>query len=99
MRHTRRNYWGTITRRYVEPSGTPPRVDPAVCKYDAQADEATTDGRVSLTLTNHLPLRRISSGVGIIPAEVEDPCVISVRGDKVFLFAFTEGVPFAEACP
>jgi hypothetical protein len=100
MRSNRRNYWGTITARSVEPTGTPPSVDPLLCRYTARADEQATsdDGRVSLVLTNHLPIRRISSGANIIPAEVGDPCLIQVRGSKVFLWAITEGVPFAEAC-
>lgn len=95
-----KSYDGIITARTVEPvafptSSDPVSVDPTAEKYNAIA--VNTDD--VLTLTQHLPIRRISKGCRIIPAEVGDPCTITLNGKDVFLFAYTEGIPFKEACP
>lgn len=89
--------FATITKRYatIDPDGS---ADPLTTKYDAVATGRERP-RMGLKLTNHLPARRISSGARIIPAEEGDPCVISYRKGVLFLWPFTEGVPFKEACP
>lgn len=100
MNSNRTNFWGTIISRSVEPSGTPPSVDPAACAYTFMLDEPADAGvaQVVGSVSNHLPTRRISVGARIIPAEPGDPCIVSVRGSLVVLWAFTEGLPFEEAC-
>lgn len=92
--------WDAIVmKRYVEPvafpgSSDPLSVDPLTERYDLVAVN-TPD---AVTLANHLPLRRISKGCRIIPAEVGDPCKITFNGDDYFAFMLTEAVPFKEAC-
>ncbi len=90
-----RSWDGIVTKRYTEPSGTPPSVDPATERYDIIAVN-TMD---NVQLPNHLPLRRISQGARIIPAEVGDPCKITFNGTDHFAFMLTESIPFLEACP
>jgi hypothetical protein len=90
--------FGRKTARSIEPSGSPPRVDPALERYDAVPSPQYA-GQYKIKLTNHLPIRRISAGAGIIPAEVGDTCIISFANGKIILWAITEGIPFREACP
>jgi len=89
--------FGTITKRTatLDPDGTS---DPLTTLYDA-VPTGREQPRVAIKLADHLPNRRISKGARIIPAEVGDPCVITYREGKLFLWPFTEGVPFIEACP
>lgn len=89
-----KSYDGIITARSIEPSGTPPSVDPAQERYNAIA----INTRDAVVLTNHLPKRRISQGARVIPAEVGDPCTIVFNGVDTFLFVM-EGIPHIEACP
>lgn len=92
------SYWGTITARQgavVALPGGGNKGDPAVITYSATVDEKG----VVMRIENHSPRRRISRGANVIVAEPGDPCVVQVRGDKVFLWAITEGIPFTEACP
>lgn len=91
---TVRVYAGVITRAYGA-SGNPPQGDPAQVKYDARAVN-TPDG---VPLINHQPKRRIASGVNVLAAQPGDPCTIVIVGREVFLHAYTEGIPFVEACP
>lgn len=91
---TIRVYDAIITARTVEPTGTPPSVDPALEKYDAVAVNTADQVRV----VQRLPDRRISFGARVIPANVGDPCKIKKVGGNVFLYV-TEGIPFVEACP
>ncbi len=93
--HPYKSYDGIITKRYVEPSGTPPSVDPLQEKYDIIA----VSTNANIQFTNYLPTRRISRGGRIIPAEVGDPCKIVFNGKEFFVHCFTEGLPFIEACP
>ena len=86
---------GIVLKRYVEPTVTPPGVDPLTETYDIIAVN-TLD---SVSLVNHLPIRRISTGVRIIPAAVGDPCKIVFNGTSYFVFMLTEGIPFVESCP
>lgn len=97
-----RNFWGTITARQgpVTPiTGGGNKGDPALITYNAEGDDFPDGKILTVRLVNHLPKRRIAKGVFVIVAEVGDPCVIQMRGDKTFLWAITEGIPFKEACP
>jgi hypothetical protein len=89
-----KKYDGIITKRSVEPSGATMSVDPLTERYDAVA----VNTKDVVSVTNHLPARRISKGARVIPAEINDPCDITIVNGKTFLFPYTEGVPFVEAC-
>lgn len=97
MTSTDFDIFGRITKRYVtlDADGT---ADPLVTRYDV-AQAPRTRPQISLKLPNHLPIRRISKGARIIPAEEGDPCIISRRGSLFVVWAFTEGIPFTEGCP
>lgn len=102
----RKNYWGTITKRYgqvVAVPNTPGRNkgDPVQIRYDAVADELSADPAtgLSLKLVNHLPNSRIANGGKIVVAEPGHPCIIQIRDGHVYLWPITEGIPFLEACP
>lgn len=95
--------FGRITARSVEPThfptpSDPLSVDPAQERYDAVPSPEYA-GKYKIKLQNHLPIRRISKGARVIPAEVGDTCIISFSTGKVILWAITEGLPFREACP
>ena len=90
-----RSWDAIVFKRYVEPSGPTQSVDPLLERYDLVA--VNTDDNVQLT--NHLPIRRISRGAKIIPAQVGDPAKIVFNGTDYFAFMLTEGIPFREGCP
>jgi len=85
-----RHYNGLITAVHGPAEG------PAdLIRYDAVAVN-TGD---AVRLVSHLPARRISRGAEVIAALVDDPCIIVIRKDgEEILHAFTEGIPFDEAC-
>lgn len=94
-----KSYTGIIRARSVEPTNFPTpndplSVDPLQEKYDAVA----VNTHDVVVLTGHLPIRRISKGARIVPAEIGDPCTITFNGKDYFLFPYTEGIPFREAC-
>lgn len=94
---------GRVVRRYGDPvpfptASDPLSIDPANCTYDIVPSPQYA-GRYAIYLQNFLPLRRISRGCRIIPAEPGDSCDISVSGGKVTVTMRTEAIPFREACP
>jgi hypothetical protein len=94
----RKNYHGTITAVFNATNG---EGDPTTLRYDAVVDESAgaDSARVNAALQNHLPIRRVSANAILVAAQPGDPCTIAVRGDKVFLYAYTESITFQEACP
>lgn len=97
MTSTDFDIFGRITKRYTTLAGDGTS-DPLLTRYDV-VPAPRTRPQMSLKLPNHLPIRRISKGARIIPAEEGDPCIISRRANLFVVWAFTEGVPFVEACP
>lgn len=87
-------YDAIITGRTGTLSGSPPAADPATVLYDY----AVVTPGVRLSRTGVLPIRRISVGAHVVPAEPPDPCEVVIVNQTEYLYV-REGIAFQEACP